>query len=133
MKNTVLMNIIRWSARIIGTLIVAFTLLIVIGEMLEGRNRPASEPNIYNIITFVVWGTGLSGLILALWKEGLGGMISLLCFIIFNILAAMNPTPGSRYMNTLLFFMLPSILYLLYWWLKRNSFIKISENSTTEP
>jgi len=131
MKNTVLMNIIRWSARIIGTLIVAFTLFIVIGEMLEGRNGPASEPNIYNIITFVVWGIGLSGLIFALWKEGLGGMISLFCFIIFNILAAMNPTPGSRYMNTLLFFMSPSILYLLYWWLKRNSFINISENSTT--
>jgi len=133
MKNTVLLNIIRWSARIIGTLIVAFTLFIGIGELLEGRSRPASEPNIYNIITFVVWGTGLSGLILAIWKEGLGGIVSLLCFIIFNILAAMNPTPGSRYMYTLLFFMLPSLLYLLYWWLKRNSFIKISKNSITGP
>ena len=128
MKNTVLMNIIRWSARIIGTLMVAFALLIGIGEILEGRSRPASEPNIYNIIIFVVWGSGLSGLLLALWKEGLGGMISLLCFIIFNILAAMNPTPGSGYGYILLLFMLPSILYLLYWWLKRKSSIKISEN-----
>ena len=71
MKNTVLINIIRWSARIIGTLMAAFTLFIGIGEMLEGRSSPASEPNIYNIIIFVVWGLGVSGLLLALWKEGL--------------------------------------------------------------
>jgi hypothetical protein len=120
MKKTTLMNIIRWSARIIGTLMVAFTLLIGIGEMLEGRNSAASEPNIYNIITFAVWGAGLAGLLLALWKEGLGGLISLLCFIILNILVAANPTPGSGYSYVFLLFMLPSILYLLYWWLKRE-------------
>jgi hypothetical protein len=128
MKDKLLMNIIRWSARILGTLMVAFTLLIVIGEMLEGRNRSSSEPNIYNIISFVVWGIGLSGLILALWKEGLGGTISFLCLIILNILIAMNPTPGSSYSYVFLLFMLPSILYLLYWWLKRKSSIKISDN-----
>jgi hypothetical protein len=107
---------------------VIFVLSVFIGYIFEGRDRPASEPNFYNIISFVVLGTGLSGLILALWKEGLGGMISLLCFIIVNILAAMNPTPGSAYTYKFLFLMLPSILYLLYWWLKRNSSIKISEN-----
>jgi len=128
MKITFLMHFIRWSARIIGTLLVIFCLTIFIGYMFEGGDRPASEPNIYNIITFVVWGAGLSGLILALWKESLGGIISLLCFVILNILAAMNPTPGSRYTYLLLFFMIPSILFLLYWWLERDSSVKISEN-----
>ncbi len=80
--------------------------------MFEGRNSAASEPNIYNIITFVVWGTGLAGLILALWKEGLGGLISLLCFIILNILVAANPTPGSGYFPCI--FTLHASLNIIY-------------------
>ncbi len=119
MKNRVLMNIIRWSARIIGTLIVAFTLFMGIGEMIEGSKSAVSEINLDVIIIFAVWGLGLLGLLLALWKEGLGGLISLLCFVIFNILTAVSPESGYTYI--LLLFMIPSVLYLLYWWLKRKS------------
>jgi hypothetical protein len=49
MKTMALMNIIRWSARIIGTLMVAFTLLIGIGEILVERTMTASAPNTYNM------------------------------------------------------------------------------------
>lgn len=128
MKNTVLMNIIRWSARIIGTLMVVFTLVLVIGEILEEKKMPGNELGIYNIVVFVIWGAGLAGLLLALWNEGLGGMISLLCFIIFNILAAANPSPGSGYTPILLLYMLPSVLYLVYWWSGRKSSAGISES-----
>jgi peptidoglycan/LPS O-acetylase OafA/YrhL len=120
MKHSTL-SIIRWAARIIGTLMVIFTLIIAIGEMLEGISKPKSDFNTYTIILFVIWGAGLAGLILALWKEGLGGIISLLCFIIFNVLAAINTTPGSSYTSVLLLFMIPSILYLVYWRLERDS------------
>ena len=128
MKHSTLKSIIRWAARIIGTLIVIFTLIIGIGEMLEGHNKPNADYNTYTIIIFIVWGAGLVGLILALWKEGIGGIISLLCFIIFNVLAAINPTPDSRYSYGLLLFMIPSILYLVYWWLVRYSSKKILDN-----
>jgi hypothetical protein len=128
MKNKVLLNIIRWLARIIGTLMVIIVLAFFIGYIIEGLNKPGPGLEPYNIIVFVVWGTGLAALLLAWWKEGLGGIISLLCFIIVNILAAVNPVPGSSYTYILLFFLLPSILFLLYWWLKRNSLNKISEN-----
>lgn len=123
MKNSKLINTIRWSAVIIGTLIVAFTLLFFIGSMLEGRNKPGHGLDTYTILTFVVWGIGLAGLILAIWKPGTGGLISLLSFIVFNILAAVNPNPESSYTVVLLLFLLPSILYLLYWWLKKRSTI----------
>lgn len=118
-------RIIRWSARIIGTLMVIFTLIIGIGEILEGLNKPSTNYNTYTIILFVVWGVGLAGLLLGLWKEGLGGIISLFGFIIFNVLAAVNTTPGSSYTYVLLIFIFPSILYLIYWRLERDSSNKI--------
>jgi bacteriorhodopsin len=127
MKNTTVLSIIRWTARIVGTLIVFLTLFIGIGEMLEGHGKPVSNPfNTLMIITFVIWGLGLAGLLLALWKEGIGGIISLFCFIIFNILVATNPNQESRYSFVLLVFMIPSVLYLCYWWLARKSSIKTS-------
>ena len=114
-------RILLWAARIIGTAMVAFTLFFFIGYLIEGRHKTGPGPDIYTIIIFVVWGIGLAGLLLALWKPGTGGFISLLGFIAFNILAAVNPNPDSRYTIVLLLFFLPSILFLMYWWLKKTS------------
>jgi hypothetical protein len=108
-----------WTARIIGTLMVAFTLFFAIGSFFEKPNKAGPGLDNYTKIVFVVWGLGLAGLILALWKEGLGGKVSLLFFFIFNVLAIVNPNPESRYSIILLLFMLPSILYLI-WWKEEN-------------
>ena len=120
MKITNSISIINWTARIIATLMVAFTLFIGIGEMLEGQNKPRPGLDNYTIITFVVWGIGLAGLLFALWKPGTGGLISLLSFIVFNILVAVNPNPDSTYTAVLLIFLLPSILFILVWWLQKQ-------------
>ena len=125
MENKLSYKIIRWTARIIGTLVVAFTMFIVIGEMLESYKQIGQtfsdtfDPLM--IITFIFWGAGLAGLILALWKEGLGGIVSLLCFIIFIILIGINPKPDVSFSNVLFMFLIPSVLYLCYWWLTRKS------------
>ncbi len=124
MKHFTFKSFLRWTAGITGVLMVIFTLIIGIGELLESK----SGLNAYNIVVFVFWGGGLAGLIFALWKEGLGGIISLLCFIIFNILAAVNPTPGSTYAYPLLLFMFPSILYIAYWLLNKDSSNKTLDN-----
>lgn len=121
MKKTTSISIINWTARIIGTLMVAFTLLIGIGEMLEGQNKPGPGLDTYTIITFVVWGIGLAGLLFAIWKPGTGGLISLVSFIVFNILVAVNTNPDSTFNAVLLLFLLPSILFLLVWWLKKTN------------
>ena len=130
MKNTTSISIIRWTARIIGTLMVAFTLFIGIGEMLESYNKHGSAASdtfdTLMIITFTFWGAGLAGLILALWKEGLGGIVSLVSFIIFILLVGINPKPDVSFSNVLFIFLIPSVLYLCYWWLTRKSSNKIS-------
>lgn len=127
MKPDLIINIIRWSARIIGTLIVAFTLLIVIGELLESYKGGYATSETFNfliIITFSFWGAGLASLILALWHEGVGGFVSLICFMIFILLIGVNPKPDVNFSNVLFIYLIPSVLYLFYWWLKRKFFEK---------
>jgi len=120
MKNTVFMNIIRWTARVFGTLLVIISLTIFVSSMIENYYKQGHVLDTYNIIVFAVLGIGFAALILAWWKEGLGGIIAFISFIVFNLLAAFSPIEGSRYMFLLLIFLVPSILYLLYWLLKRN-------------
>ena len=122
MKTTTSITILRWTASIIGIFLVALTLFFLIGSLLEGQNKPAG-PGLspFTIITFVVWGFGLAGLIVAMWKPGTGGLFSLLSFIVFNILVALSPNPDSHYSALLLIFMLPSILFILFWWLKKQA------------
>jgi len=120
MEKPKLINSVRWTANIIGTLIVALTLFFFIGYMIEGRDKPAPNFDISTILTFVVWGIGLAGLLVALWKPGLGGLISLLSFIVFNVMVALSPNPESHYSVVLLIFLIPSILFLLFWWLTNN-------------
>lgn len=120
MNNTISISFINRTARIIGTLMVAFTLFIGIGEMLEGQNKPGPGLDYYTIITFIVWGIGLAGLLFAMWKPGAGGLISLISFIVFNILVAFHPNPDSTYSVVLLLFLIPSILFLLVWNLQKQ-------------
>ena len=120
MEKKKLINIVRWSASIIGTLIVVLTLLFFIGYLIEGKNKPAANFDISTILTFVVWGIGLAGLLLALWKPGTGGLISFLSLIVFNIMVALSPNPESHYSFVLLIFLLPSILFLIFWWLNNR-------------
>lgn len=111
-----------------GTLFIVLVLFIGGGEIIEGLNKAGPGLNTFTIIIFIFWGTGLAGLVLAWWKEGPGGLISVVSFIVFNILAAVNPTPGSRWTFVLLIFLFPSILFLFYWWLKKKSSEKFSKD-----
>ncbi len=120
MKKSTPVSILRLTSRILGILIVAFTLFFFVGSLLEGRNKPAPNFNTSTIITFVVWGFGLAGLLFAIWKPGTGGLISLLSFIVFNLLVAFSPNPDSRYSVVLLIFLLPSILFLASWWFRKS-------------
>ncbi len=128
MKTTTTISIIRWTARIVGTLLVLFTILIGVGEMLESYNRHGVSPfdkfDILMIITFVFFIVGLAGLILALWKEGKGGIISLLSFIIFIFILGINPK--SNFIYGLFIYLIPSVLYIYCWWLTKKSSNNIS-------
>ena len=128
MKTTKTISIIRWTARIVGTLLVLFTILIGVGQMLESYNRDGAAAldtfDTLMIITFVFWIAGLAGLILALWKEGLGGIGSLLSFIIFIFLLGINPK--SNFIYGLFIYLIPSVLYVYCWWLTKKPSNKIT-------
>ena len=128
MKTTKTISIIRWTARIVGTLLVLLTILIGVGQMLESYNRNGAAAldtfDTLMIITFVFWIAGLAGLILALWKEGLGGISSLLSFIIFIFLLGINPK--SNFIYGLFIYMIPSVLYVYCWWLTKKPSNKIT-------
>ncbi len=122
-------NGLRWSARIIGALMAAFCFAFFVGYLVDGMNKPNNEPGLapFNMVIFVFWGIGLVALLLGWWKEGLGGFISLISFIIFNILAALNPVEGSGYFIGLTVFMVPSVLFIICWRLDKKSLNKLQE------
>jgi hypothetical protein len=130
MNNRNSYNWLRWIARITGIMIVAFTLFFLIGEIIEGQQKHAGSalasytPLI--LIIFIIWGFALAGLILALWKEGLGGIISLISYILVYILNLFNKeaTNSAHFIIVFLIFCIPSILYLVYWKLNKDELRK---------
>ena len=121
MKKKIPYNGIRWTARISGTLLVAFTLFFVIASFIDSMNRnngsPLASLSTLIIIIFIIWSIALAGLILALWKEGIGGVISLGSFILMYILNLFNTEASMRAgaFPVFLIFSVPSILFLSYW------------------
>jgi hypothetical protein len=126
--------VLLWIARFSGTFMVAFTLFFVIGSLMEeshtntGSSSESFSPLM--IIIFIIWGIALAGLILAIWKAGLGGVISLVCFILMYILNLFNTQASIRAgaLPVFLFFSIPSILYLCYWKLIRDT--KLMKDNT---
>jgi hypothetical protein len=64
---------ILWTARVFGTLLVLFTLIMVIGEMLDGYHRNGkSDIQIFSFLqinTFIFWFLGLAELIFVADKK----------------------------------------------------------------
>src|SRR4030042_1016001 len=96
-------NVLRWTARIYGTLVVALLLYLTSIEYIEELHGGASPlASLFTLINEIMkyphillpWVIAGVGLILALWKEGLGGGISLISLIIslltFGFLRQLN-------------------------------------------
>jgi hypothetical protein len=134
MKKNNRYNLIRWIARITGTLMVLFTLFMFIGEALESHKRNGSITSSFSpivIVIFIVWGISLAGLVLALWKEGLGGIISLAGFMLTYILNLFNNEASMRgsAITVFVIFSIPSILYLIYWKLNKDELLRQQSGS----
>jgi len=130
MKTKQPFNDIRLAARIIGTLLVIFTLVFGIANFIYGLNRTNGSPLAFFstliIIIFIIWGFALAGLVVALWKEGLGGCISLVSFLLMSILNLFNADAPNRWgaIFVFLIFSIPSLLYLYYWRMTRDILMK---------
>lgn len=108
--------IIRWLARIIGTLSVAVFLFLFVAESVE-KGRIAIESDRIPMTAFML--LVFIGLIIA-WKwEGLGGAMALGGLIAFNILAPASVAKGGNFVVTGLYG-LPALLYIFCWWQTRK-------------
>lgn len=130
MKKNQPFNGIRWIARITGTLLVIFTLAFGIANFMDGLGKNNGSHlgslSALILIIFIIWGLALAGLVLALWKEGLGGSISLVGFVMMYILNLFNKAAPNRWgaIFVFLIFSIPSLLYLYYWWMTKDIFQK---------
>ncbi len=107
-----------WIARILGTIMAAILFYLAFSEFLEEirGNSPAPLETLINGQYFMVITMTLIfvGLVLAYWKEGLGGGIALISFLVFFIVWA---DFHVGFILAMSLFTLPSILYVVYWWL----------------
>jgi len=102
-------NLLLWSARILSVASTGIMLLFFVGEGFNVRLK-ASE-----YLLFLFFPIGIyTGMIIAWWKENIGGFITIGSFVMFYII---QYSISGRFPNgwTLLLFTIPGFLFLLYW------------------
>ena len=107
---------LRWIARVLGSLLSLFFLLMGLGYAIGGDPHATQDVNLLTLIwvvgIFTVW---IVGAILAWRWEGLGGGIILISTIIFFIVV---PRASSS-LNPLHLLPVIGILFLVCWWKAR--------------
>jgi len=126
MKNQIrIITVIRWIARIWGTLILAFVLFFVVALIVGGDESGDGLFNTREVITFIFFPVStVIGLSIALKREGLGGLITTLGMIgllIMRLDLLSNP-----------YFIVgiapPGILYIVYWYVTKRQAQSNNEN-----
>ena len=109
-------NIIRWIARIWGSLILAFFLFFLLLHIFGNDESGEGFRSTAEIITFICFPiSAIVGLGLA-WKwEGLGGLITVLGMIIFGILR-----PEMIINIFTIAILIPGLLFIIYWFLLKK-------------
>jgi hypothetical protein len=111
------LKILRWIARILALLFIAFILVMFIGEggtWSQPKNLPLGVRD-YGLLS--LFGLYVIGLIIGWWREGLGGLISLV-FIVALIVILLSE--GDYQLTYFYIMLLPDILYLLSWCFHRK-------------
>jgi hypothetical protein len=124
-KRPVWLKIIRWTARIIAVL---FAIILFFSFTVEDMNPLSINPQDYFFLS--LWVLIPIGYLIGLWKEGLGGLISVVSILtlIIILLTREGHYYSFYFYLTLSIFLIPSILYLIYWYF--NKTIKAKANST---
>lgn len=126
-KNPFWLSIIRWSSKIIAVL---FAIILFFWYTSEEMGPLSINPQYY--FFQALWVLIPTGYLIGLWKEGLGGLISLVSILTLIILLLMRE--GHYYSFyfylILIIFTIPSILYLLYWYFSK--IFKAKVNSTPD-
>ena len=117
-KNLTL-TILRWIARIWSYIVVAFIVLFVGAHFFESGSGIGSMA-LEDAIAFAFFPIGLTvGLIIAWWKEGLGGLIATGSIIGFHLtMLIVGGKPDFVLLIELL--AVPGPLFIIYWLLSRK-------------
>ncbi|MEI6577441.1 MAG: hypothetical protein WCO63_14790 [Bacteroidota bacterium] len=108
------------TARIIGGLWVFFCLFGLIGYGMEGYQRTGilMPTDWLGFATVVCLLAGLAGLVVAFWRPGPGGFISLTGFTLSAIFMTIDPLLNFSIIFLILY--IPSAMYLSYWWNRKK-------------
>jgi hypothetical protein len=126
-------NILRWSARILGTLEAGFLVSLAYDQLVkvlinQGTSALISLIGGYCFLVIILT-IAFLGLIIAYWKEGLGGGTSLACFIVLFI--GMSDFHLSFILG-MAAAALPGILYFTYWLKVYLDIKKLEQDQTTD-
>ena len=114
-KQHIFTVIVLWIARILSLISLGVVLLFIVGE---GFNPMKLKPTEW--LGFLFFPIGISvGMILAWWKKGIGGSItvgSLIMFYIVHVVTSGRFPQGWAW----LVFASPGFLFLLNWYQKRR-------------
>jgi hypothetical protein len=124
-QKPVWLKIIRWMARIIALLVVAFFLMMFIGESLGNASQTSHSLNSREIFIFTLFGMTMVGLVIGLWLELIGGLISLISTLTHIIFLTTEGTGGLTFFYLMI---IPSFLYLLSWYFNKTLALR-EENS----
>ncbi len=120
MKNLIksqlgLTHIISWTARILSVVSIGLVLSFMVGE---GFDYTLFKPTEWILFLFFPFGISL-GMILAWWKEGIGGSITVGSLITFYVIhfATTGKFPNGW---AWLVFTIPGFLFLLSWYRTRK-------------
>jgi hypothetical protein len=122
------LSILRWTARIIALLFVIFFLFMFIGESI-GSSSHNAHLHWRDYILLSLWGITIIGLLIGLWREGLGGLLSLVSTLVQIIILKSEGHSNFNYFYFYIF-LVPSILYIIYWYF--NKTMRAKANSTPD-
>ncbi len=124
-STNLLLPLIRWAARISSIIFIGVFILMFMGE---GFVPAKITPREWVSLFFFPFGL-IVGMILAWWKEGLGGAItlgSLFGFVLFGDLSQGACLPGLLCAS-------PGFLFLLCWFLSKTAKMPAGEEGLPQP
>lgn len=111
-------KLIRWIARIWGTIILVFILTFFLGYAFGDEGLGFDKISNHEKITFIFFPIAtIVGLLIAYKNEKIGGLIATLGMIVFFIMQPEVLTKPFVFLGILP----PGILYLIYWFLSKKN------------
>ena len=113
------LSILRRGARIVALLFIVFSILWFIGERNIWKHSAVYTPTLSfkDYLFLFLCGMYVVGLVVGLWWERLGGLLSLAFIVALMVMLSFS---GMKYLNNFYIMLLPSLLYICSWYFQRK-------------